>query len=126
MPARWRVQESAAHALSEVHELTLRIHELTLRMLNKIVHVCSIYYLKGPLNLLYIFISIFSSNNLDDKKFSALFQDCSEFIFMPPGGELRPLESTEVKVMFTPQAERSVRTVFDLIVDDGNERCVYN
>ena len=43
---------------------------------------------------------------------------------MPPGGELRPLEHTEVKVIFTPQKERSVRTVFDLVVDDGNERLV--
>ena len=41
---------------------------------------------------------------------------------MPPGGELRPLESVEVKVIFTPQKQRSVRTVFDLIVEDGNER----
>ena len=51
-----------------------------------------------------------------------LLQEQPEFIFMPPGGELRPLEQMEVRVIFTPRKQRSVRTVIDLEVEDGNSR----
>ncbi|XP_013414779.1 deleted in lung and esophageal cancer protein 1 [Lingula anatina] len=45
----------------------------------------------------------------------------SEFTFKPCSGELKPLETKSVPVTFTPSSCRSVRTVFELKVQEGNE-----
>ena len=49
----------------------------------------------------------------------------SEFQFYPSEGELRPLETKEIRVRFCPQQCRSLRTLFDVNVIDGNERFVF-
>ncbi|XP_074658571.1 deleted in lung and esophageal cancer protein 1-like isoform X2 [Tubulanus polymorphus] len=45
----------------------------------------------------------------------------SEFKFDPSAGELRPLEEKMIEVRFQPTSVKTVNTVFELSVDDGNE-----
>lgn len=45
----------------------------------------------------------------------------SEFVFTPSVGEIEPLASKKIKIQFTPTAIKSVKRVFEVTVEDGNE-----
>ncbi|CAG2230526.1 unnamed protein product [Mytilus edulis] len=45
----------------------------------------------------------------------------SEFTFTPSSGEVQPLAKTKVSIKFTPTAIKSVKRVFEVTVEDGNE-----
>ncbi|XP_063421465.1 deleted in lung and esophageal cancer protein 1-like isoform X2 [Mytilus trossulus] len=45
----------------------------------------------------------------------------SEFTFTPSSGEVQPLGKTKVSIKFTPTAIKSVKRVFEVTVEDGNE-----
>ena len=49
------------------------------------------------------------------------FQALSEFVFEPSGGELKPLESKKVGVIFQPRTARSVKRVIEITVEDGKD-----
>ena len=50
-----------------------------------------------------------------------ILQAFSEFTFEPSGGELKPLESKKVKVIFQPVSAKSVRRVIEVMVEDGTD-----
>ena len=50
-----------------------------------------------------------------------LLQAISEFTFTPQNGEIQPLSKTTVAVKFTPTSIKSIKRVFEVSVEDGNE-----
>lgn len=45
----------------------------------------------------------------------------SEFTFTPSSGEIQPLGQTRVSIKFTPTSVKSIKRVFEVSVEDGNE-----
>ncbi|KAK3108686.1 hypothetical protein FSP39_013370 [Pinctada imbricata] len=43
-----------------------------------------------------------------------------DFRFIPEEGELKPLENKKVKIQFKPSSNKSINTVFELQVEEGN------
>ncbi|ELU16950.1 hypothetical protein CAPTEDRAFT_224255 [Capitella teleta] len=59
-------------------------------------------------------------------KESALHSEgLSEFTFEPSGGSLRPLESTEVSITWSPRQPKSVSSIFELDVENGSRSSVF-
>ena len=56
--------------------------------------------------------------------FHNVLQDDSEFVFEPSFGEIKPLETKKVKVIFRPTKCQSLRSIFEVRVEDGNDRSV--